>query len=174
MQLGVGSITDDTLVGELDALGIHFLTGGDARREARLSPTELLSGLAASLDTRVQLAVIPLLLTRPDFAEGAMASAQQLHGRTQSLFCCIYTAAVYLQRKYIDSLVASGLPTSPLPDLFAMALGLSTQPASETALRSLAMRQQQLLADASDWFGAYEYAVARLLRRRQKELQWST
>ena len=80
MQLGVGSITDNTLVGELDALGIHFLTGGDACSEARLSPTELLSGLAASLRYAVQLAVIPLLLTRPDFAEGATASAQQLHG----------------------------------------------------------------------------------------------
>jgi len=166
-------INDDALVGELNALGVHFLSGGDSRLQPTLTPAALLVGLASSPDARVQLALIPLLLVRPDYSQEALVVAHQLQGRSHSLFCCYYTAAVYLQRQYMAALQAVQLPTEPLPNLFAATLKLSPQANSLQALERLALRQQEVLQDVANWLGAYEHAIQRLLRRRQVEQQWS-
>lgn len=164
---------DEVLVGELNALGIHFLNGGDDRQQAELLPTALLTGLATSSDTRVQLALIPLLLVQPAYAQEAPVAVKQLHGHAHIIFCCYYTAAVYLQRRETATLQAVQLPTDPLPDLFTTALGISVQDDCTLALCTLAVRQQQLFQDATNWLGAYEHAFQRLLRRRRLEQQWS-
>lgn len=166
-------IDDEALVGELNALGVHFLSGGDGRQEPELTPAALLMGLAASADTRVQLALISLFFVRPDYAQDAQFVATQLQGRPYILFCCYYTATVYLQQAYAGKLQAVQLPASPLPNLFSAELQLPLQDDSEQTLRLLATRQQQLLQDSANWFGAYEHAIQRLIRRRQIELQWS-
>lgn len=165
--------TDEALVGELNALGVHFVSGGDGRQQPTLTPAALLIGLAASTDTRVQLALIPLLLVRPAYAQAALLAATQLQGRPYILFCCYYTATVYLQQAYTGKLQAVQLPAYPLPNLFAAELQLPQHDDSEQALRVLAIRQQQLLQDTANWFGVYEHAVQRLIRRRQVEIQWS-
>lgn len=173
IELLLHSLTDEALVGELNALGVHFLSGGDGRQQPNLTPAALLMGLAVSNDTRVQLALIPLLLVRPDYGQEAQWAATQLQGRPYLLFCCYYTAAVYLQHIYTSKLQAVQLPINPLPNLFAAELQLPLHDNGEQALRILAIRQQQLLQDTANWFGAYEHAVQRLIRRRQAEIQWS-
>lgn len=166
-------LPDEALVSELSALGIHFLNGSDGRQQPRLPRTALLTGLAASDDARVQLALIPLLLVQPTYAQEAPGAAEQLQGHAHTLFCCYYTAAVYLQRREIAELQAVQLPTDPLPNLFATALGIAMQDDCTLTLRALALRQQQLCQDATNWLGAYEHAFQRLLRRRRLEIQWS-
>lgn len=166
-------LKDEALVGELNALGVHFLSGGDGRQQIKLPPTTLLAGLATSGDTRVQLALIPLLLVQPTYAQKAHLAAQQLQGYSHILFCCYYTAAVYLQRREKAALQAVQLRTDPLPNLFAATLDLSRQDDYDQALCTLAIRQQQLLQDTTNWLGAYEHALQRLLRRRRLEQQWS-
>ena len=94
------TINDEALVGELNVLGVHFLNGGDGRLQPMLIPAALLAGLAASADARVQLALIPLLLVRPDYSQEALVVAHQLQGRSNIIFCYYYTAAVYLQRQH--------------------------------------------------------------------------
>lgn len=173
ITLSSQQLYDEVLVGELNALGVHFLSGGDGRQQAKLPPTALLIGLSASNDTRLQLALIPLLLVQPTYAQDANLAAQQLQGHTYTLFCCYYTAAVYLQRRETAALQAVQLQTDPLPNLFAATLGLSAQADYDHALRTLAIHQQQLLQDATNWLGAYEHAFQRLLRRRRLEMQWS-
>lgn len=164
---------DEALIGELNALGVHFMNGGDGRLQPRFPPSVLLAGLAVSNDTRVQLALIPLLLVQPAYAQDGYMTAQQLQGHAHILFCCYYTAAVYLQRRETVALQALQLPTDPLPNLFAATLGLSVQDDYNHALHALAVRQQQLFQDATNWLGAYEHACERLLRRRRLEQQWS-
>lgn len=166
-------LSDEALVSELSALGIHFLNGGDGRQQPRLPQTTLLTGLAASSDARVQLALIPLLLVQPTYAQEAPVAAEQLQGHAHILFCCYYTAAVYLQRRETAALQTMQLPTHPLPDWFTSTLDISMQDDCTLALRALALRQQQLCQDATNWLGAYEHAFQRLLRRRRLEIQWS-
>lgn len=173
ITLSSQQLYDEVLVGELNALGVHFLSGGDNRQQGKLPPTALLAGLATSSNTRVQLALIPLLLVQPTYAQDAHPAAQQLQGYSHTLFCCYYTAAVYLQQRETATLQAVQLRTDPLPNLFAAILGLSAQVDCNQALRMLAVRQQQLLQDATNWLGAYEHAFQRLLRRRRLEQQWS-
>ena len=50
------TIQDDELVGELDALSVHFLSGGDGRSRRQLSEAELLAGLCDATGTRLQVA----------------------------------------------------------------------------------------------------------------------
>lgn len=166
-------LPDEVLVSALSALGVHFLNGGDSRLQTWLPRTALLTGLAASSDARVQLALIPLLLVQPTYAQEAPVAAAQLQGHAHILFCCYYTAAVYLQRRETAVLQAVQLPTDPLPNLFTATLGLSAQDDCTLALRALAVRQQELFQDATNWLGAYEHAFQRLLRRRRLEMQWS-
>ena len=166
-------LPDDGLVSELSALGVHFISGGEERQQSWLPRATLLAGLAASSDARVQLALIPLLLVQPTYAQEALVVAEQLQGHMHILFCCYYTAAVYLQRREMAALQAVHLPTDPLPNLFATTLDLSVQDDCSQALYMLAVRQQQLFQDATNWLGAYEHALERLLRRRRLEQQWS-
>ena len=168
------TVQDDELVGELDALSVHFLSGGDGRSRRQLSEAELLAGLAASLDTSVQLAIIPLLLTRPEVAQGAMAAVAQLLWQPQLLLCCYYTAAFYLQRKYASTLRAAQLPSEPLPNLFAVMLKMPIYTTAEDGLRNLAQRQRQLCGDTVNWLGAYEHALQQLLRQRKMAQRWSS
>jgi hypothetical protein len=168
------TVHDDELVGELDALGVHFISGGDGRSRRQLSEAELLAGLAASPDTRVQLATIPLLLARPEVAQGAVAAVAQLLWQPRLLLCCYYTAAFYLQRKYASTLQAARLPSEPLPNLFAVMLQLPTYTTAEDGLRNLAQRQRQLCGNTVNWLGAYEHALQLLLRQREMAQRWSS
>ena len=168
------SLCDDVLVGELDALGVHFLSGGDGRTHTCLTSVELVAGLSASPDARVQSALIPLLLARPDYAEGVMAALGQLPPPAQLLLQCYYTAATYLQRKYTSALQAAQLPLQPLPPLFVETLNLPTFASAEASLVQLALRQTELSGDSANWLGAYEHALHHLLRQQEKQRQWSS
>ncbi|MFZ4657153.1 MAG: hypothetical protein ACOYNY_09090 [Caldilineaceae bacterium] len=55
-------LVDEVVVGELHALGVHFLNGSAGQLKSRIQPVALLAGLATSNNARVQLALIPLLL----------------------------------------------------------------------------------------------------------------
>ncbi len=94
----IGSpIPADELVGALDALGVPFLAGGiQTPRTFALSRAELLLGLARNPDARVRLAVIPLLLLRPEYAEAIPGVAKQLRGDARLAFECYCTAAHWL------------------------------------------------------------------------------
>ncbi|MCL4506203.1 MAG: hypothetical protein M1434_10065 [Chloroflexi bacterium] len=97
--------TPDELVGALDALGVHFLSGGDSSPRARsLAPAELLAQLAAQPDARLRLAIIPLLLCRPEFASAAPTALEQLTEQRRQTFKLYYTAAAECVNDYATTL----------------------------------------------------------------------
>ncbi len=146
-------ITTDELVGALDALGVPFLAGGiQTSRALALSNSELLLGLARNPDERVALAVIPLLLLRPECAEAIPGVAKQLRGDARLTFECYCTAAHWLQRKYKKPLTALVGKLKPLPDWFSAKLGLaSDETEAVRALEALGRRHQVLSHEPLNW-----------------------
>lgn len=163
----------DELVGALDARGVPFLTGGmQSPRALALTPDELLLGLARDTDARVQLAVIPLLLVHPEYAEVVPAVASQLEGSNQLTFRFYYTAAYFLQRKYWGELSQVIGKHQMLPDLFSFLLAIQeTEP--DAALVALGKRHQTLSGEPFNWRGTYEHAAKRLLKHLELRQTWA-
>jgi hypothetical protein len=164
----VGSpITSDELVGALDALGVPFLAGGiQTPRALALSNSELLLGLARDPDARVALAVIPLLLIRPECADAIPGVVRQLVGDAKLTFECYCTAARWLQRKYKKQLADLVGELHPLPDWFSTELGLSSDETdARRALETLGNRHQVLSREQLNWHGTYEHAAQSVIKQ---------
>ncbi|MBI4673986.1 MAG: hypothetical protein HY741_20255 [Chloroflexi bacterium] len=156
------SVTEDELVGALDALDVPFLTGGAQNASATaLTADELLAGLARSSDARVRSALIPLLLRHPEFAPEAKIADKRLNTETiaRSTLECFYTAAVLLQRKYAKRLAQSFGRLPELPDLFSDSLRLELTDDIEISLRKLGERNAELRGLDLNWVGTYEHAA---------------
>src|SRR5690606_20692387 len=91
----------------------------------RMEPDRLLAALAASPEARLRLAIIPLMLARPEFSKHVVAALQQLSPESAITLQCYYTAAYWLQRKYWTKLTALLNQMSPLPDHFGVMLGVA-------------------------------------------------
>jgi len=165
-------LTPGRLVDALDTLGVRFLRGGSGAT-ARAEPAALLAGLAASAEARLRLALIPLLLARPEFAHDAGSALQQMSPAAAVTFRCYYTAARWLQVKHRGRLTASLGATQPLPDLFGEELGLAAYTDPDAALRALASQQQALTGRALNWYGSYEHAAHTWLRQLEQEALWN-
>jgi hypothetical protein len=168
---------NERLVMELDGLGVKFLR---ASRRAEglppgssggLTPAGLLNLLAASQEARLRLAIIPLLLHRPDFAT-ALDEVEPLTASAGLTLWCYYTAAFYLQQKYRARLARLGAFHGRLPDLFSVDLGLTMCADPDIGLLNLARRHAELSGKPINWLGTYEHAarqwLAALERGRQR------
>jgi len=162
---------DERLAGELDRLGIRVLLGRQASDAGEpLRPVDLLAGLVASGEARLQTATIPLLLWRPDYASAAQAAAVRLPEQPRRMLQCFHTAAMLLSRRLRDRLEALRRPSAELPDLFSIELGLADVGTPEQRLADLAARQAELSGEALNWLGTYEHMATEQLRLAQIEL----
>lgn len=167
------NVTTDELVGAMDAHGVPFLTGGiQSPRALAIAPAELVLGLARDEDARVQLALIPLLLVHPEYAEVIPEIADRLEGNTRQTLLFYYTAAYWLQRKFqavLDDLLGK---TPLLPDLFGKLLGIF-ETAPDAALTILGEIHRTFDDEPVNWRGTYEHAARRLLRHLAAQETWA-
>ncbi len=167
-------LTTDELVGALDSLDVHFLTGGESSRSARnITPADLLAQLAAQPDARIRLAIIALLLRRPEFALALPSAVEQVKGETQQLLKLYYTAGVLLQRLYHHSLEHLLGAQPLLPNLFGSDLGVSLVSEPHEDLQRLGEQHALLTGLNINWAGTYEYAAQRLIKRLEHEVLWT-
>jgi hypothetical protein len=169
-------ITTDELVGALDARGVPFLTGGVQTPHAlALAPTELLLGLARDAEARVRLAVIPLLLSHPEYAAGVPLVTAQLTGDAKLTFQFYCAAAYWLQRKYAMRLAQLIGVRQPLPYRLTEQTEMpipNTDP--DRALAVLSQSHQVLSGEPINWRGTYEHAAQCLLKQLTREKSWAT
>jgi hypothetical protein len=164
----------DSLVAALDALGVHFLWRlGTTDTSRKMCPVRLLALLACSPEARLRLAIIPLLLHRPDFSAYVPDVVASLTDKPQLTLKCFYTAARYLQWQHQSELQRMGEPITPLPDLFSVELELEAVSDPDAALIDLARRHAVLSREAINWLGTYRHAAERWLTRLQREREWT-
>ncbi len=162
------------LVAELERLGVEFLRRSDLDQSyLSLEPASLLAGLAASLEARLRLALIPLLLWRPDYAKSVVEAASLLPADAFLYLRCYYTAAMLMQPEYADRLHRLGARSERLPDLFSASLSLLNLSEPRQRLKMLAERQAELSGENINWLGTYRHAIDSFVCYKEKELVWS-
>lgn len=127
------------------------MLGEDSRHPPLLSPDELIKRLAESPETRLQLSLIPLFLRHPQYAIYVEPIAENLIAERQLILKFFYSAAVWLERKYLS--------TSELPDLFSEKLGVNLAPSPDENLQALAFRQKKISASRINWQATYQHAA---------------
>jgi DNA-binding TFAR19-related protein (PDSD5 family) len=119
--------TEEQLVAELAGLGVRYLSRQSAEIARSVhAPHELLARLVCQPSSRVRLALIALLLARPDYARQVLRALKSLKQSDAQRLRFYYSAAVILQQQYAENLRAAlGANWRQLPDLFADELGLT-------------------------------------------------
>ena len=115
----------ETLVAELRERGVTYLAPSDAVATEPIPSTDgLLVALLDQPDSRLQLALIPLLLRHPELASRVPLLVTEIEPRLAIELQTLYMAAVYLQRLWKTRL-GFYLDTSILlPDLFSRQMAL--------------------------------------------------
>jgi hypothetical protein len=147
----LSSFSENQLVTELWAWDVRFILGSPSKLPPVIPPIHLISALAESHEARLQLSLIPFFLRRPEFFVHARAAAQKLSPAPQLILKCFYSAAVWLEKKYLSQ--------KELPDLFSEELGLTPTTDPDENLRALAKRHQELSGSQVNWLGTYEHAA---------------
>jgi len=145
------SFSEDQLVSELWARDVRFILGSSSGLPPVIPPVHLIAALAESHEARLQLSLIPLFLRHPEFFVHASAAAQKLNPAPQLILKCFYSAAVWLEKKYLSQ--------KELPNLFSEELGLTPTTDPDENLRALAKRHQELSGSQVNWLGTYEHAA---------------
>jgi hypothetical protein len=165
--------SSDQLVAELDRLGVNFVrrSSHEAINDP-LEPVQLVAGLASSHEARLRLALIPLLLWRPEYAKAAEESASLLNDTSLLTLQCYYTAAMLLQTVNAGRLHRLGARSDVLPDLFSLQLDLSEAGGPTRRLKRLAKRQAARSREEINWLGTYQHAVESFIHQKEQELDW--
>lgn len=131
----------ETLVAILREHGIGYLAPSDAVATEPIPSTEaLLLALLKQPDSRLQLAMVPLLLRHPELANDVAVLVKQIEPRVAIELQTHYMAAVYLQRLWKTRLSFYLDTRMLLPDLFSqqMALPPADERFGKTGLYDLA------------------------------------
>lgn len=165
--------TTGQLIANLNRIGVHFIAGElDSTSIICLTPSEILAELAKHTDARLRLAIIVVLLQRPEFAQYADETLTRLEETGQITFMLYYTAAHILQKVYSQDLENVLGRIDELPELFSDNLGLDPSKAIPEQLIHLADRHKYLTGLPINWLGTYHHAAQRVIARLKKEQAW--
>jgi hypothetical protein len=157
----------------LDRLGVAWVVALiDDQPHPPPTREAFLAALASSDEARMRLALIPLFLARSDYAREVTKAVGLVSGRPQVTLICYYTAAALLQQKYARQLDRLGVKSDPLPDTSGRKLDLSRFNTPDERLRQLADRQAERSGRSLNWYGTYEHAAERFLKRVELDLIW--
>lgn len=163
----------DELVAALNAYDVHFVSGGSIPASREYTPSRLLTELAQSEDARIRLAVIAILLRRPEFAMSLPSALQNLPPALQQVLKLYYTAAMLLQDEYRIKLERLLGAQPALPDFFSAELGVTRDGEVHDRLRQLGNQHARLSGLTINWTGTYEHAAKRLISRLEHEATWA-
>jgi len=163
------------LIDNLNRIGVHFLVGeGYPGLAEPLTPAELLAGLAAQSDARMRLALIAVLLQRPEYAEYAQESLELLDETQKLIFKLYYTAAHFLQIIYTDQFRDEFGNYYNLLDYYTEELHIEEDNSVANQLKRLADLHKEITGLPLNWYGTYHFAAQRVITRLRKEQAWAT
>jgi len=124
--------------------------------------------------SRVRSAVIALLLEHPEYAKQMPLAIKKLHTSNRMSLKLFYTAAVYLQRLYVQDLKdLQGERFMWLPDFYSSELGIQPELDAIQSLRQLGKCHQSLTGCYLNWTGSYQNVAAQWLRRKKLDIAWN-
>lgn len=167
-------ITPEKLVDNMNRIGIHYLVDeGSSEPPDRLTPAELMAGLAVQSDARLRSALIAVLLQRPDFSRDVNQALALLNKQEESILKLYYTAACLLQRIYANQLQDLLGHHDLLPDFFSEEWNIERSISARDQLKELADLHKNITGLSLNWYGTYESAATRVITRLEKERSWA-
>jgi hypothetical protein len=164
----------ELLISSLNSYRVQFLVGENGEIvSAPLHPRELLAGLSLQADARMRLALIAVLLQRPEFSLEASGVLNILPNAHQSIFKLYFTAACYLQSKYYEQLEELLGIFQKIPDLYSEQLNLTPIESIEKNLQKLAIRHKEITDLDVNWYGTYQHVAKRVITRLRREREWA-
>lgn len=162
---------EDQLVSELWARDVQFLRGRTSLPiDTMLTDTKLITSLAESSDPRVCFSLIPLFLRHPEYSAYILEANKSLSSQTSKITLQFYyTAAVFLQKKYLERIQSIMGEQKQLQDFFSEELGFTPDNEPDHALAQLAKQHHLSTGQFVNWLRTYEHAADVWLR--QMELQ---
>ncbi|RMD61236.1 hypothetical protein D6833_08530 [Candidatus Parcubacteria bacterium] len=160
MNVWSPSSSEDLLIAELQAWGLHYLIGAlPASAAPGLSADMLLAELARQKDARVRSALIPLLLQNPDLASAVPKALSHLNPYDQWTLKVYYTAAVILQDEFAPASPSAESRQRLLPDYFSSELGIEVTASCEERLHQLGEFHAQHADLRANWPETYRHAA---------------
>ena len=153
---------------------VEFLLDNRAslEKDRKIEPIDLIADLAASSESRLRLALIPLFLQHPEFSEFVSGTLPSLSTTASTTLRCYYSATVCLQAKYKPRLVNLFGLQPTLPPHFFEELGLNPKSDAQENLQKLALHQQILTCRPINWLGTYEHSALRFMGYQEREPEW--
>lgn len=157
--------TDAALAQQLARLGVPYLRVYQADEHAPPLDSEALIGaLASHSEPRFREALIPLFVCHPELAPLVPRLVDTLESQPALTLRHMYTAAVYLQRLWRETLGIYLGEFAPLPNYFGQSFfGLPSpdEEFGEAGLRALAQNFKTRTGD--EWLSAYQAVMDLLL-----------
>ena len=167
----------DALVAQLRERGVRFLAPSqdDSTAAPRVSPNELILRLISHPDARLRLALVALLILRPNWGSYVHSEMHGLAEPVRTELQALYTAAVYLQRLWRTRLGIYLGKFEVLPDLYSSQLGL---PAAEerhgkAGLHALSAWQTHRSPYPFNWLASYNKVTNLLFEQLRMEAKQS-
>lgn len=169
----VQQLTSDQIGMHLAALDVHFIQVEHSNNGMpTVEPEHFILSLSVSSESRIRLALIPLLLRHPHYVVHVETAAPQLPYMAQITLKCYYMATYFLQQKYALRLEKLFGSSASLPALFARELAVSVELDFEHGLWTLAERHKQLSGRHINWLGTYEHGATRFLASTEHRRLW--
>ena len=168
-------LTEDDLIFDLETRGINYLSRNQVPMVMPpLSTEKLISELIQQPNTRVRNALIPLLLAHPEYSQFMPDVTHKLRGELLVTLKYLYTAAVYLQQRYLLQLKIFYTDSYiNLPDLFSGDILPESGLLPTEKLTRLGMKYQAQTGRTINWSGTFDQAARHLLRQIDLEKQWN-
>jgi hypothetical protein len=165
---------EERLVAELQRLGIRYISRKESFQARSVRPPRrLLADLVGQPSSRVRMAIIPLLLAKPQFSDAVPAVIKDISDDEAFLMKILYTAAMYLQQIYAEQQARYLDPGDRfLADRYSAELGLPEGLDARAALHALGQLHKTATALNINWAGTYENAVQKWLRQMALEEKW--
>jgi hypothetical protein len=149
----------DLLLSSLDYYGVHFLAGEQIPDFSEpLPPEKLLAGLTIQPEARMRLAIIAVLLLKPEFSLTAKKVLALTPDEFHNTFQLYYTAACYLQKEHFDQLEERLGKFQKIPDLFSEKLNLK----DTNDLQEFGQRHKTISGMDINWQGTCELPRSKL------------
>ena len=162
------------LIDNMNRIGVHFLVdASNPRLTDSLTPAALLAGLAAQSDARMRLALIAVLLQRPDYANYAHEALELLDEPQQLTFKLYYIAAYHLQIAYVNQLNDVLGLSIKLTDYYSEELNIEEDNSVAPELSLLAELHKDITGLPLNWYGTYNSAAQRVISCLKKEQAWA-
>lgn len=155
---------EDAIVNALHALNVRYFRPVPNVRSEPMPPALLLASMCASMNARLEMALVVLFLEHPEFSDHVEPAAALLnsHARSEALRL-YYQAAVYLQHEF--GARGKAMLRDMYSERFASPAPVANADVAKTdaALEVLAERHRQLnlpYASVTNWRNTYRKQLA--------------